>query len=94
MLHGVTWLHVDATPICDFRKSAHENPTACSIARLAARSTPSVTACDHFRCRLSVFRVCIGFSMFSRRIEILLRLAPPRNRARFPDAACPAPEKD
>ena len=49
-LHGVTWLHVEAMPTCDFRKSAHVNPTACNIARLAARSIPSVTACDHFRC--------------------------------------------
>ena len=49
MLHGVTWLQVEAMPICDFRKSAQVKPTACSMARLAARSIPSVTACDQWR---------------------------------------------
>ncbi len=32
-LHGVTWLHVEQTPTCDFAKSARVKPTACSIAR-------------------------------------------------------------
>ncbi len=50
MLHGVTMLQVDAIPTCDFLKSAFENPTACSIARLAARSTPSVTILEYCRC--------------------------------------------
>ena len=38
MLHGVTMLQVEATPICGLRKSASLNPVAYSIARLAARS--------------------------------------------------------
>ena len=42
MLHGVTMLHVDAIPTWGFLKSSRENPTAWSIARLAARSTGSV----------------------------------------------------
>ena len=28
MLHGVTWLQVDAMPICDFLKSSCSKPTA------------------------------------------------------------------
>jgi len=43
MLHGVTMLHVEAMPILFFLKSSRLKPTACSIARLAARSTPSTT---------------------------------------------------
>ena len=43
ILHGVTMLQVLAMPTCDFLKSSRANPTACSIARLAARSGPSVT---------------------------------------------------
>jgi len=46
MLHGVTMLHVEAIPICDFLKSRLVNPTACSIARLGARSTPSTTMAE------------------------------------------------
>ena len=42
-LHGVTWLHVEQTPTCDFAKSARVKPTACSIARPGARSGPSRT---------------------------------------------------
>jgi hypothetical protein len=42
-LQGVTWLHVEQTPICDFLKSSRVNPTACSIARPGARSGPSST---------------------------------------------------
>ena len=42
MLHGVTMLHVDAMPTCGFLKSSRVNPTAYSIARLAARSMGSV----------------------------------------------------
>ena len=43
MLQGVTWLQVETTPICDFWKSSRLKPTACSMARLAARSAPSTT---------------------------------------------------
>src|SRR5216684_1728189 len=43
MLHGVTWLQVETTPICDFLKSSFLNPTAWSMARLGARSAPSTT---------------------------------------------------
>src|SRR6187402_373536 len=42
-LHGVTWLHVEQTPTCDFAKSARVKPTACNIARPGARSGPSRT---------------------------------------------------
>src|SRR5688572_6055945 len=49
MLHGVTMLHVDATPTCDFLKSSAVNPTACNIARLAARSAPSTTIEENAR---------------------------------------------
>src|SRR3954469_11803821 len=52
MLHGVTMLHVEAMPICDLPKSSLENPTACNIARLAARSAPSTTADEYARCKL------------------------------------------
>ena len=44
MLQGVTMLQVDAMPICGFLKSSRVKPTACSIARLGARSTPSTTS--------------------------------------------------
>ena len=44
MLHGVTWLHVEQTPTCGLAKSARVNPTACSMARPAARDGPSTTA--------------------------------------------------
>jgi hypothetical protein len=43
-LHGVTWLHVEHTPTCDFAKSARVKPTACNIARPGARSGPSNTS--------------------------------------------------
>src|SRR5690606_21879166 len=46
MLHGVTMLQVDATPTCGFLKSPSVNPTACSIARLAARSGPSISPAE------------------------------------------------
>ena len=42
-LHGVTWLHVEQTPICGFAKSSRVKPTACSIARPGARAGPSST---------------------------------------------------
>ncbi len=44
MLQGVTWLHVEQTPICDLLKSARVKPTACSIARPGAREGPSSTS--------------------------------------------------
>src|ERR1700735_192758 len=50
MLHGVTWLQVEATPICDFWKSPRSNPTACSMARLCARSAASTSSADQRRC--------------------------------------------
>src|SRR5688572_15225639 len=43
-LQGVTWLHVEQTPTCDFAKSARVKPTACNIARPGARSGPSNTS--------------------------------------------------
>ena len=49
ILHGVTWLQVDAMPICDFSKSPRSNPTACSMARLGARSTESTSGPDQWR---------------------------------------------
>src|SRR6267143_198569 len=49
MLHGVTMLQVEATPICDFLKSSALKPTACSMARLAARSGPSTTMDENAR---------------------------------------------
>jgi hypothetical protein len=47
-------------PTWDLAKSPFEKPTACSMARLAARSTPWVTAEDHFFCKdfvLGVFGI-------------------------------------
>src|SRR5262245_40563024 len=49
MLQGVTWLQVDTTPIWDFWKSSRLNPTAWSMARLAARSGPSRTMEENSR---------------------------------------------
>ena len=49
ILQGVTMLHVDAIPICGFLKSAFVKPTACSIARLGARSIPSTTKEENAR---------------------------------------------
>src|SRR6266581_444476 len=49
MLHGVTWLQVETTPICDFLKSSFLNPTAWSMARLGARSAPSTTMAEKER---------------------------------------------
>ena len=43
MLQGVTMLQREAMPIWDFLKSSRLKPTACSMAREAARSTPSTT---------------------------------------------------
>src|SRR5271170_4653918 len=48
-LQGVTWLQVDATPICDFSKSPRSNPTACNMARLGARSGASTSGPDQWR---------------------------------------------
>src|SRR3954470_7247571 len=52
MLHGVTMLQVEAMPICDFLKSSLEKPTACNMARLAARSAPSTIVDEKARCKL------------------------------------------
>ena len=43
MLHGVTMLQVEATPIWGFWKSSFLKPVAYSIPRLGARSIPSTT---------------------------------------------------
>src|SRR5437588_791520 len=43
-LHGVTSFHEEATPTCGLSKSSSVNPTARSMARAGARSTPSVTS--------------------------------------------------
>src|SRR3990167_8769780 len=49
MLHGVTMDHVDAMPIWGFLKSSSLNPTARNMARLGARSSPSVTMEEYLR---------------------------------------------
>ena len=49
MLQGVTMLQVDAIPTWGFLKSASSNPTARSIERLGARSTPSTTNEEYWR---------------------------------------------
>jgi hypothetical protein len=63
MLQGVTMLQVEAMPTWDFLKSDRVNPTACSIARLAARSGPSVTQQEYLRCagRQVFFFIAISF---------------------------------
>ena len=43
-LHGVISFHDDAMPICGLAKSSSRMPTARSIPRAAARSSPSVTS--------------------------------------------------
>src|SRR5690625_5211488 len=43
-LHGVISFHDDPTPICGLAQSSSPMPTARSMPRAAARSTPSVTA--------------------------------------------------
>src|SRR5471032_2679061 len=48
-LQGVTWLQVEATPICDLAKSPRSNPTAWSMARLGARSGASTSGPDQWR---------------------------------------------
>ena len=55
MLHGVTMFQVEAMPTCDFLKSARVKPSACNMARLAARSGPSTT-CEEYS-RLSIAAV-------------------------------------
>jgi hypothetical protein len=49
ILQGVTMLQVDAIPTCGFLKSASSKPTARSIERLGARSTPSTTSDEYLR---------------------------------------------
>src|SRR6185503_4369864 len=58
MLHGVTWLQVETTPIWDFWKSSRLNPTAWSMARLAARSGPSTTMEENSRSAAARVGVC------------------------------------
>jgi len=43
-LHGIVSIHIEATPISGFARSSSVSPTAFSIARAGARSTPSVSA--------------------------------------------------
>ena len=43
-LHGIVSIHVVATPISGFARSASVKPAPFSIARAGARSTPSVSA--------------------------------------------------
>ena len=43
-LHGIVSIHVVATPTSGFARSSSVKPTAFSIARAGARSTPSVSA--------------------------------------------------
>jgi hypothetical protein len=49
MLHGVTWLQAEQTPICVLAKSSREKPTACSMARPGARDGPSSTTEENGR---------------------------------------------
>jgi hypothetical protein len=51
MLHGVTMLQVEATPICGLEKSLSLYPTGYSIARLGARLRPSRTIEENGRRR-------------------------------------------
>ena len=61
-LHGVTWLHVEQTPICGFLKSSRVKPTACSIARPGARAGPSRTLEECGR-RLASSEIMAGLAM-------------------------------
>jgi hypothetical protein len=70
MLHGVTMLQVEATPICDFLKSSAWKPTACSMARLAARSGPSTTMDENARSAVFPFRFA-GRDNFELTIAII-----------------------
>jgi hypothetical protein len=45
-LHGVISFQEDATPICGFTQSSSPMPTARSMPRAAAFSSPSVTSRD------------------------------------------------
>lgn len=49
MLQGVTILQVEAIPTCGFLKSPSSKPTALSIERLGARSSPSTTGDENLR---------------------------------------------
>ena len=48
ILHGVTMLHVEATPTCGFKKSLSLKPTALSIDLLGALSLPSTSFEEYF----------------------------------------------
>src|SRR5215471_8766822 len=95
MLHGVTWLQVDTTPIWDFLKSSRLNPTAWSMARLAARSGPSRTmeensrsadgrACALERLRFELF--ISGRRVLRRNLRVASRGQPSMRRAFLPCA--------
>src|ERR1019366_7288096 len=60
MLHGVTMLHVEATPTMGLAKSASAKPTARSIERFGERSGPSTTTEECLR------RVSLGALMGDR----------------------------
>ncbi|MNE93707.1 hypothetical protein D3C80_1915910 [compost metagenome] len=49
MLQGVTMAQVEAMPICGFLKSSSVKPTARSMARAGAASTPSMTWEEYLR---------------------------------------------
>ncbi|MNC73229.1 hypothetical protein D3C75_1243920 [compost metagenome] len=49
MLQGVTMAQVEAMPICGFLKSSSVKPTARSMARAGAASTPSITSEEYLR---------------------------------------------
>ena len=56
MLHGVTMLQVDATPIWGLAKSSFVNPVAYNMPRLGARSMPSTTMDEKVRVAAVGFR--------------------------------------
>src|SRR6266850_3092949 len=90
MLHGVTMLQVDATPICDFEKSSGVNPTACSIARLAARSGPSTTIEE--KARLAGWPLCVALRAGLAAVVFIKsrQIVTQRSKAGKRDAASPA----
>ena len=60
ILHGVTWLQVEAMPTCGLLKSASVKPTARSIDRLGARASPSTTGAENWRRLALVLAVVAG----------------------------------
>src|ERR1700761_3713032 len=69
MLHGVTLLQVEATPMIGFLKSASVNPTGYNIARAAARSGPSTSKLENGRIAFGFFAdvfVFIGSTVYNK----------------------------